>query len=62
MPNELDSREHVSVYLINAEEWRTIDETKSILKFVKNGGGLLIGGQSWHWAQSNPILEYAGNR
>ena len=28
LPNELDSREHVSVYLINAEECRTIDETK----------------------------------
>ena len=62
LPTGLESREYVSVYLVNAEEGRTMDEIKSLLKFVKNGGGLLIGGQSWYHSYSSPILEYTGNR
>ncbi|XP_026577756.1 TRPM8 channel-associated factor 2 [Pseudonaja textilis] len=41
-------------------------EMESIHEFVSEGGGLLIGGQSWYWASVNPdssaIAEYPGNK
>ncbi|XP_012987658.3 TRPM8 channel-associated factor homolog [Esox lucius] len=42
------------------------DNIENIQDFVAEGGGLLIGGYAWYWAQTNPGLnsmtEYAGNR
>ena len=56
----------MTLFIENAITWASKKKTDIVVgchfNFVKNGGGLLIGGQSWHWAQSNPILEYAGNR
>ena len=60
-PAELGSRKNVSVYVVNAEEDKSDEEVKAIVKFVENGGGLLIGGQSWFYG-SLPMLTYPGNR
>ncbi|XP_010896982.4 TRPM8 channel-associated factor homolog [Esox lucius] len=42
------------------------DNAQNIQDFVAEGGGLLIGGHAWYWAQThpglNPMTEYAGNR
>ncbi|XP_047737003.1 TRPM8 channel-associated factor 2 isoform X2 [Hyalella azteca] len=41
-------------------------QKKKVLQFVKNGGGLLIGGQAWHWASQNTdknvLEEFPGNQ
>ncbi|XP_056428950.1 TRPM8 channel-associated factor homolog isoform X2 [Hyla sarda] len=39
-------------------------ETEKIQQFVAEGGGLLIGGQSWYWSYSNPdvVSKYPGNK
>ena len=60
-PDELGSRKNVSVYVVNAEEDKSDEEVKAIVKFVENGGGLLIGGQSWFYGNL-PTLTYPGNR
>ncbi|XP_013930910.1 PREDICTED: TRPM8 channel-associated factor homolog, partial [Thamnophis sirtalis] len=43
-----------------------VTAVERIQEFVSEGGGLLIGGQSWHWASVNPdssaIAEYPGNK
>lgn len=40
-------------------------QAEAVTKFVKRGGGLVIGGQALHWAQTNPgkdvLTEFAGN-
>ncbi|KAJ7990207.1 hypothetical protein DPEC_G00297920 [Dallia pectoralis] len=42
------------------------DNAKNIQDFVAEGGGLLIGGHAWYWAQThpgqNPMTEYSGNQ
>ncbi|XP_058045988.1 TRPM8 channel-associated factor homolog [Ahaetulla prasina] len=42
------------------------EDMESIHEFVSEGGGLLIGGQSWYWAAVNPdssaIAEYSRNK
>ncbi|XP_036976214.1 TRPM8 channel-associated factor homolog isoform X2 [Acanthopagrus latus] len=39
---------------------------EKIQEFVAEGGGLLIGGHCWHWAQThpgqNPLTDFAGNK
>ncbi|XP_036412626.1 TRPM8 channel-associated factor homolog [Colossoma macropomum] len=41
-------------------------QSKEIHEFVTGGGGLLIGGQAWSWAHSNPgrnvKIDFPGNR
>nr|XP_043887175.1 TRPM8 channel-associated factor homolog isoform X1 [Solea senegalensis] len=41
------------------------DRAKQILDFVSEGGGLVIGGHAWYWAQThcgqNPMTGFAGN-
>ncbi|XP_029452589.1 TRPM8 channel-associated factor homolog [Rhinatrema bivittatum] len=41
-------------------------QAEELVMFVKRGGGLLIGGQAWHWAQQNrskkDILSFPGNK
>ncbi|KAM8952836.1 TRPM8 channel-associated factor homolog [Pelodytes ibericus] len=41
-------------------------DAEKIQEFVAEGGGLLIGGQAWHWAMKNPgtdeLVEYPGNK
>ncbi|XP_054044733.1 TRPM8 channel-associated factor 2-like [Rissa tridactyla] len=41
-------------------------QAKDLVGFVKRGGGLLIGGQAWHWASQHGkekvLFEFPGNR
>lgn len=40
------------------------DHAKEIQDFVAEGGGLLIGGHAWYWAQThsgqNPLTDFSG--
>ncbi|KAM4741993.1 TRPM8 channel-associated factor homolog isoform 1-T2 [Anableps anableps] len=42
------------------------DHWEEIQNFVAEGGGLLIGGHAWYWAQShggkNPLTDFGGNK
>ncbi|XP_072311755.1 TRPM8 channel-associated factor homolog [Eucyclogobius newberryi] len=42
------------------------DHIEQIQEFVAEGGGLLIGGHAWYWAQSHPgqnyLTEFSGNK
>ncbi|KAF2358553.1 Peptidase family M60 domain [Trinorchestia longiramus] len=44
----------------------TANRPKEILRHVKNGGGLLIAGQAWHWASvhdhKNEFVNYPSNK
>ncbi|XP_021437816.2 TRPM8 channel-associated factor homolog isoform X1 [Oncorhynchus mykiss] len=55
-------RKELSVYVCTSYSDAQADE---IQDFVAEGGGLLIGGHAWYWAQTNPghntMTEYAGN-
>lgn len=52
------------VYVTDA--YSVNDIAKDLLAFVKNGGGVLIGGQAWHWfythSSANTLIEFAGNK
>nr|XP_008108482.1 PREDICTED: TRPM8 channel-associated factor homolog isoform X2 [Anolis carolinensis] len=41
------------------------DQAEDLVRFVKRGGGLLIGGQAWHWSyqhgEENVLMEFPGN-
>ncbi|MBN3304110.1 TCAF factor, partial [Amia calva] len=53
----------VGVYITTAYE---SDKVKEINTFLKEGGGLLIAGQAWHWSEShkedNTLLCFPGNQ
>ncbi|XP_020665692.3 TRPM8 channel-associated factor homolog [Pogona vitticeps] len=53
----------LGVYCIDAYDDSQADE---LVRFVKRGGGLLIGGQAWHWSsmhgQEKVLQEFPGNR
>ncbi|XP_076023439.1 TRPM8 channel-associated factor homolog [Genypterus blacodes] len=55
---------NAGVYVTNA--YSVGANTKEIVAFVKAGGGVLIGGQAWHWALVNPkenaLLCFPGNK
>ncbi|KAG5269322.1 hypothetical protein AALO_G00200720 [Alosa alosa] len=57
-----DFKEDLSVYVCNSYSDAHCEE---IQEFVAEGGGLLIGGHAWYWAQSHPgrnaMTEYPGN-
>ncbi|XP_013870428.1 TRPM8 channel-associated factor homolog [Austrofundulus limnaeus] len=42
------------------------DRLEEIQNFVAEGGGLLMGGHAWYWAQThlgqNPLTEFSGNK
>ncbi|XP_026579210.1 TRPM8 channel-associated factor homolog, partial [Pseudonaja textilis] len=64
IPCELTNfKEGLGIYCCMAYDAK---EMESIHEFVSEGGGLLIGGQSWYWASVNPdssaIAEYPGNK
>ncbi|KAL6116465.1 uncharacterized protein ACO6RY_01079 [Pungitius sinensis] len=56
-------REDLSVFVCTAY---SDDHKEEIQDFVAQGGGLLIGGHSWHWAQGhsqqNPMTDFHGNK
>ncbi|XP_054468214.1 TRPM8 channel-associated factor homolog [Anoplopoma fimbria] len=58
-----DFREDLSVYVCKAY---SADNMEKIQNFVAEGGGLLVGGHAWYWAQSHPghneLTEFPGNK
>ncbi|XP_006627515.2 TRPM8 channel-associated factor homolog isoform X2 [Lepisosteus oculatus] len=42
------------------------DQVSELIAFLKEGGGLLIAGEAWHWSQchanKNPLLSFPGNK
>ncbi|KAK5868483.1 hypothetical protein PBY51_009492 [Eleginops maclovinus] len=58
-----DSRE-VSVYVTDA--YGVEEDAIDLVAFLKAGGGVLIAGQAWHWASTNPnentLLQFPGNK
>ncbi|XP_060928779.1 TRPM8 channel-associated factor homolog [Limanda limanda] len=56
-------RKDLSVFVCNAY---SEDHMEDIQNFVAEGGGLLIGGHAWYWAQTNwqqnVLTEFAGNK
>uniref|UniRef100_A0A3P8UGE9 Peptidase M60 domain-containing protein n=1 Tax=Amphiprion percula TaxID=161767 RepID=A0A3P8UGE9_AMPPE len=58
-----DFREDLSVFVCTAH---SNEHVKEIQDFVAEGGGLLIGGHAWYWAQThhgqNPMTDFTGNK
>uniref|UniRef100_A0A3P9KAV0 Si:ch211-210b2.3 n=1 Tax=Oryzias latipes TaxID=8090 RepID=A0A3P9KAV0_ORYLA len=56
-------RKDLSVFVCSAYGG---DHAQEIQNFVAEGGGLLIGGHAWYWAQTNsgknPLKHFAGNK
>uniref|UniRef100_A0A3B5ABI2 TRPM8 channel associated factor 2 n=1 Tax=Stegastes partitus TaxID=144197 RepID=A0A3B5ABI2_9TELE len=56
-------KEDLSVFVCTAY---SNDHVQEIQNFVAEGGGLLIGGHAWYWAQThlgqNPMTEFSGNK
>lgn len=56
-----DFREDLSVFVCTAYSGNQIEE---IQNFVAEGGGLLVGGHAWYWAQTHPgqntMTEFVG--
>ncbi|XP_047449381.1 TRPM8 channel-associated factor homolog [Mugil cephalus] len=54
----------VGVYVTDA--YSVGSDPKDLVAFLKAGGGVLIGGQAWHWASSHPkentLLLFDGNK
>ncbi|CAL8349830.1 unnamed protein product [Lota lota] len=54
----------VGVYVVDA--YSMAPDVKSLVEFLKAGGGLLIGGQAWHWAGQHPkentLTAFPGNK
>ncbi|KAM9317878.1 TRPM8 channel-associated factor homolog [Pholidichthys leucotaenia] len=57
-----DFRKDLSVFVCTVYK----GDAKEIQDFVAEGGGLLIGGHAWYWAQNNssqnPMTEFSGNK
>ncbi|XP_027533461.1 TRPM8 channel-associated factor 2-like isoform X1 [Neopelma chrysocephalum] len=53
----------LGVYCVDAYD---SSKAKDLVGFVKGGGGLLIGGQAWHWASQHGkekvLFEFPGNQ
>uniref|UniRef100_A0A3P9BBM2 TRPM8 channel-associated factor homolog n=1 Tax=Maylandia zebra TaxID=106582 RepID=A0A3P9BBM2_9CICH len=56
-------RKDLSVFVCTAYITEHLEE---IQNFVAEGGGLLIGGHAWYWAQThagqNPLTDFSGNK
>lgn len=54
----------VGVYVSDA--YSIAADAKDLVAFVKAGGGVLLGGQAWSWAQTRPkdnvLLQFEGNK
>lgn len=52
------------VYVTTA--YTVAEEVKDLVAFMKSGGGVLMAGQSWEWASSQPkvntLLQFPGNK
>ncbi|KAM9317880.1 TRPM8 channel-associated factor homolog isoform 1-T2 [Pholidichthys leucotaenia] len=58
-----DFKKDLSVFVCTAYSDKHV---KEIQEFVAEGGGLLIGGHAWYWAQThcgqNPMTDFSGNK
>lgn len=58
-----DFREDLSVFVCSAYNGNHLEE---IQNFVAEGGGLLVGGHAWYWAQTHPgqnvMTEFVGKQ
>ncbi|XP_003968852.2 TRPM8 channel-associated factor homolog [Takifugu rubripes] len=58
-----DFREDLSVFVCTAYNG---DHLEEIQNFVAEGGGLLVGGHAWYWAQTHPgqntMTDFVGNK
>lgn len=56
-----DFREDLSVFVCTAYNG---DHLEEIQDFVAEGGGLLVGGHAWYWAQTHPgqntMMDFVG--
>lgn len=54
----------VGVYVTDA--YSLAGDQKTLVSFMKSGGGILIGGQAWYWSYKNPgvepFLNFDGNK
>lgn len=54
----------VGVYVVDA--YSMAPDVKSLVEFLKAGGGLLIAGQAWSWAGQHPkentLMAFPGNK
>uniref|UniRef100_H3DA20 Si:ch211-210b2.2 n=1 Tax=Tetraodon nigroviridis TaxID=99883 RepID=H3DA20_TETNG len=54
----------VGVYVTDA--YSLGEDPKTLVAFLKSGGGVLIGGQAWYWSSQNPgvepLLNFGGNK
>ncbi|XP_034557855.1 TRPM8 channel-associated factor homolog [Notolabrus celidotus] len=59
-----DKSQEAGVYVTSA--YTVAEEAKDVVAFMKAGGGVLMGGQSWHWSSCNPkvntLLQFPGNK
>ncbi|XP_062872473.1 TRPM8 channel-associated factor homolog [Trichomycterus rosablanca] len=59
-----DFKSDLAVYVCDAYSVESC--TKELVTFLKSGGGLLIAGQAWSWAQRHPgenaLLNFPGNK
>ncbi|KAJ8369061.1 hypothetical protein SKAU_G00090890 [Synaphobranchus kaupii] len=57
-------REGLGVYVTDA--YSVANNVKELVAFMKGGGGLLVAGQAWKWAQEHPkenaLLGFPGNK
>ncbi|XP_061795913.1 TRPM8 channel-associated factor homolog isoform X2 [Nerophis lumbriciformis] len=55
---------NAGVYVTDAYSLGT--DVKDLVAFLKNGGGVLIGGQAWNWAANHPkentLFQFEGNK
>ncbi|XP_055003671.1 LOW QUALITY PROTEIN: TRPM8 channel-associated factor homolog [Boleophthalmus pectinirostris] len=62
--NDFSSGQGIGVYVTDA--YNVEGKAKDIIEFMKCGGGVLIGGQSWSWASQHPkdntLLQFSGNK
>ncbi|RXN14610.1 TRPM8 channel-associated factor-like protein [Labeo rohita] len=59
-----DFRSGLAVYITDA--YSVENCAKDLIAFIKAGGGLIMGGQAWHWAgthpQENTLKNFPGNK
>ncbi|XP_072311744.1 TRPM8 channel-associated factor homolog [Eucyclogobius newberryi] len=62
--DDFSSNKGIGVYVTDA--YSVEDKAKDIIDFMKSGGGVLIAGQAWSWAEGNPkvntLLQFMGNK
>lgn len=62
--NEFRDDSGFGVYVTNA--YSVDADADKLVAFLKAGGGVLIGGQAWHWASVHPneniLLQFPGNK